>query len=184
MGKTAAGAIWLDPTRTSPHDFFQYWVNIDDSDVERFLALFTFLPMEEVRRLGALAGADLREAKQVLAYEVTSLVHGEAAAQNARQASAVLFGGSSDEAAIPTTTIIVNSTEVITVLDLLVMCGLSESRSAGRRLISQGGVMLAGARGGDPELAVTEDTFREGTVLLRAGKKRFHRFVLAPKVPN
>ncbi len=146
MGKTAKGAVWLSASRTSPYEFYQYWINTDDRDVERFLAYFTFLPMHEVRRLGGLKDSALREAKEVLAYEVTKLAHGEVEAKKAREASRAGFGGEeAGLAAIPTTVIDLRLlTQGIPVIDLFIEAGLTNSKGASRRLIQQGGAYING----------------------------------------
>jgi tyrosyl-tRNA synthetase len=180
MGKTAGGAVWLDAAKTSPYEFYQYWVNVDDRDVERFLAFFTLLPMEEVRRLGALQGAALNEAKQVLAYEATRLCHGEAAAREARETSRAAFGTQGgDVSAMPTST--VGRDELargLAVVDLLHRSGLAESRNAARRLIQQGGAYVNGKVVTDVNTVVNEADVDNGALLLRAGKKKFHRVVV------
>jgi len=176
MGKTAQGAVWLSAERTSPYEFYQYWINSDDRDVERFLAYFTFLPMDEVRGLGALQDAALREAKETLAYEATRLAHGVEAADNARTASQAAFGGAGDMSAVPSTTI--ESARLaagIPVLDLLVATGLAESKGAGRRLIAQGGAYINGVAVADSEFVVNESSLDEAAILLRTGKKKYHR---------
>ena len=180
MGKTAQGAIWLDAARTSPYDFYQYWINTDDRDVKRFLALFTFLPMDEVTRLGAAAGAELNASKEVLAFEATSLCHGAAAANEARAAAHAAFGGGGDLSAMPSTT--VDSARLaagISVLDLFVECGLTASKGEARRLVQQGGAYVN-------DTVVTEDArkvnaadMQDGTIMLRAGKKKYHRVISA-----
>jgi len=184
MGKTEQGAIYLAAERTSPYDFYQFWINTEDADVGRFLAIFTFLPMEQVRELGALVGAESRRAKEILAYEVTRLVHGERAAEEARVASRALFGpgrptGAAAEA-IPTTAIPFARLEAgIPVTELLAEVGLTRSRSDARRLIEQGGVYIDEQRVDDVDTVVTTAALKEGSILLRAGKKRYHRVVPA-----
>jgi tyrosyl-tRNA synthetase len=180
MGKTERGAVWLDPELTSPYEFYQYWVNVDDRDVGRFLALFTFLPMEEVRALGQLEGAEIRRAKEVLAYETTALTHGPDAAAQARSASRALFSGDAESAeAAPATQRDRASFETgIPVLDLLVETGLAASKGAARKLILQGGAYLNGNRIHSENVLVTLDDLNSGSVLLRAGKKRYHRVLL------
>ena len=184
MGKTAQGAIWLDAARTTPYDFYQYWINTDDRDVQRFLALFTFLPMEEVTRLGSAAGADLNASKEVLAFEATSLCHGAAAANEARAAARAAFGvkagGGGDLSAMPSTTVDgARLAAGISVLDLFVECGLTASKGEARRLVQQGGAYVNDA-------VVTEDTrkvgaadAKDGAIMLRAGKKKYHRVISA-----
>lgn len=181
MGKTEKGAIWLDPNRTSPYEYYQFWINTDDRDVERFLSLFTFLPMEEVREYGKLKGAEIRKAKEVLAFEATKIVHGEEEAEKARDASRVLFSEmEAREEAIPTTFIEVRKIkEGIPIFKLFEMAGLSKSSSEARRLILQGGGYLNKKRIEQFDQMITLNNFDErGEILLRAGKKKFHRFKL------
>jgi tyrosyl-tRNA synthetase len=181
MGKTAAGAVWLDPERTSPYDFYQYWINTADADVERFLALFTYLPMDEVRRLGAKEGADLREAKEILAYEATRLSHGAEEADKARAASRAAFGAL-DEAGmtnLPTTEIEgVKVAEGISAVDLIVAAGLRTSRNEARRLIQGGGFRINDRRVDDVEAVIGAEDFPDDSALLRAGKKSVHRVLV------
>ena len=180
MGKTAAGAIWLDAARTSPYDFYQYWINTDDRDVRKFLALFTFLPMDEVERLGAAEGAELNAAKQVLAYEATKLCHGEAAAEEARSAAKAAFGGGGDLSAMPSTPFALARLEAgIAVLDLFVETGLTPSKGEARRLVQQGGAYVNDIVVGDAQARVTAADVTDGAVLLRAGKKKYHRVLVA-----
>jgi tyrosyl-tRNA synthetase len=180
MGKTAQGAIWLDPELTAPYEYYQYWINTDDRDVERFLALFTFLPLEEINRYGQLTGADLREAKEVLAFEATKITHGEAEAKKAREASRTAFGneeGSLD--AMPTTTLQKGRLKQgITACELFVETELCTSKADAKRLISQGGAYVNGRRLQGIDEVITEGHLREGDIILRAGKKRYHRVVL------
>jgi tyrosyl-tRNA synthetase len=177
MGKTAAGAVWLDTARTSPYEFYQYWINVDDRDVARFLAYFTFLPMDQVRELGRREGAALNEAKQVLAFETTRLCHGEAAAAEARQTSRAAFSHQGDAvSAMPTS--VVSHAELqkgMPIVDLLVRTGLVESRNAARRLIQQGGAYVNGKAVTDVNAAVANADLQNDALLLRAGKKKFHR---------
>ena len=181
MGKTAQGAVWLSAERTSPYEFYQYWINTDDRDVARFLAYFTMLPMDEVRRLGQLQGQTLNEAKKILAYEATKLCHGQAEADKARQTTAGVFGAQSgdDLSAMPTTTV-PRATLVagIPVLDLLLQAGLVDSKKEARRLIQQGGAYLNGQPITQVDLLVREDAVSDNGILLRHGKKKFHRIVV------
>ena len=178
MGKTAAGAVWLDAARTSPYDFYQYWINTDDRDVRKFLALFTFLPMPEVETLGAAQGAELNAAKEVLAYEATRLCHGAAAADEARQAAKAAFGGGGDLSSLPSTTLpLARLQEGIALLDLFVETGLTASKGDARRLVQQGGAYVNDAVIGDAQAKVTAADLKDGAVLLRAGKKKYHRVV-------
>jgi len=179
MGKTAAGAIWLDAERTSPYDFYQYWINTDDRDVRKFLALFTFLPMDEVERLGAVQGAELNASKEVLAYEATKLCHGQAAADEARTAAKAAFGGGGDVSAMPSTKVEGARLEAgIALLDLFVETGLTPSKGEARRLVQQGGAYVNDVMIGDMQAKVTMDDLMDGAVLLRAGKKKYHRVVV------
>jgi len=179
MGKTAAGAIWLDAELTSPYEFYQFWINVDDRDVQRFLKYYTFLPLEEISRLSALQGAELRQAKEVLAFEVTKLTHGENEARRARDAAHALFEGTGELAGVPETAIPqVRLAAGVPVVDLLVETGLAASKSAARRLIQQGGASLNGSRLAHLEAVVTSADLHDGTLLLRAGKKHYHRVVV------
>jgi tyrosyl-tRNA synthetase len=178
MGKTAAGAVWLDPELLSPYEYYQYWINTEDADVERFLALFTFLPMERVRELGSLAGADLRQAKEVLAFEATKILHGEEAARKAQEASHKLFGRGVVTDALPTTAIDASELEGgIATPELFQRVGLCRSRSEARRLIQQGGAYVNDEPVGSVDDLVTAEHLDAGAILLRAGKKRYHRIV-------
>jgi tyrosyl-tRNA synthetase len=175
MGKTESGAVWLDPEKTSPYDFYQYWRNVDDRDVEKCLALLTFLPMEEVRRLGSLEGSEINKAKEVLAFEVTRTVHGEEEAAKAQAAARALFSSGSDLESAPTTEI--PRTEMqngINILDLLMKVGLTASRGEGRRLVQQGGLYMGEDRVDNIDLVVTGKDFSDGTLMLRKGKKVYH----------
>jgi tyrosyl-tRNA synthetase len=180
MGKTAGGAVWLDPARTSPYEFYQYWINVDDRDVARFLAYFTFVPMEQVRQLGSKEGAALNEAKEVLAYEATRLCHGQAAADEARQTSRAAFGrGGDDVSAMPSSTI--SQSELargIALVDLLHRTGLAESRNAARRLIQQGGAYVNNNAVTDVNATLREGDQENGALLLRAGRKKYHRVLI------
>ena len=179
MGKTAAGAIWLDPELLSPYEFYQFWINIEDADVERFLAMFTFLPMERVHDLSRLEGAEIRQAKGVLAFEVTRLIHGEEAAQEAREASRKLFGQGVVTDAVPTTKLDAGELDAgIPAPDLFQQVGLCRSRSEARRLIEQGGAYVNDEPVGSVDDLVTVSHLSDGAILLRAGKKRYHRVVL------
>ena len=180
MGKTAAGAIWLDPELLSPYEYYQYWINNEDADVERFLALFTFLPMEQVRELGRLSGADIRQAKELLAFETTKILHGEAAAGEARDTSRKLFGGGVVTDAVPTTEFEAAELQAgISAPEVFQRVGLARSRSEARRLIQQGGAYINGEPVGSVDDLVTAEHLVDGSILLRAGKKRYHRVVLA-----
>jgi tyrosyl-tRNA synthetase len=181
MGKTETGAVWLDSDRTSPYEFYQYWVNTEDADVGRFLRLFTFLPEEEIRRLEALAGAELRAAKEILAFEVTRLRDGEAAAREAQASARALFGGTEGSLdAVPTTAIPAERLAPgVEVVELLQTCGLAPSKAAARRLIEQGGAYLGDRRVESPDQRLVREDLGTDGLLLRAGKKRYHRIVAA-----
>jgi len=179
MGKTAAGAIWLDAELTSPYEFYQFWINVDDRDVQRFLKYYTCLPVEEISRLSALQGAELRQAKEVLAFEVTKLTHGEDEAHQARDAARALFEGTGELTGVPETAMPqVRLAAGVPVVDLLVETGLAVSKSAARRLIQQGGASLNGTRLAHLEAVVTSADLHDGALLLRAGKKHYHRVVV------
>lgn len=179
MGKTEAGTVWLDAEKTSPYDFYQYLRNIDDADVENTLGLLTFLPMEEVRRLGALEGAEINQAKEVLAFEVTKFVHGEEEAEKARSAARAVFGGGGVDENMPTTTLPKEDfAEGMDILTLLTELGLASSRSEGRRLVQQGGVRVADERVESIERTITLADFSDDELVVRKGKKVYHRVVL------
>ncbi|MDO4766253.1 MAG: tyrosine--tRNA ligase [Eubacteriales bacterium] len=179
MGKTAKGALWLDPNKTSPYEFFQYWRNIEDVKVEECLALLTFLPMDEVRRLGALEGAEINKAKEVLAFEVTKIVHGEEEANKAMEAARSLFGGAANSANIPTLEVKKADFESgVELLQLLVDTGLAPTKSEARRNVEQGGVKLGEEKVEDVKRLVTLSDFADGKLLIQKGKKKFHQIVL------
>ena len=179
MGKTQAGAVWLDAEKTSPFDFYQYWRNVDDADVEKCLSLLTFLPMDEVRRLGSLEGAEINQAKEILAYEVTKLVHGEEEAKKAHAAAKALFGDGAMTDNIPFTEIShADLAQGMDILTLLNKAGLISSKSEGRRLINQGGISIEGKKVEDPQMTITEKLFQNGTLMLRKGKKVYHQIRL------
>lgn len=177
MGKTVGGALWLDPEKTSPFDFYQYWRNVDDADVEKCLALLTFIPMDEVRRLGALEGSEINKAKEILAYEVTKLIHGEEEAKKAQEAARALFAGGVNMDNVPTVTI---SKEKLgtDLLTILAEEKIVPSKAEGRRLIQQGGLSLNGEKVTDLKKALTEEDFEDGSALVKRGKKNFHKIEL------
>ncbi|NMB28143.1 MAG: tyrosine--tRNA ligase [Tissierellia bacterium] len=176
MGKTEAGTIWLDPEKTSPYEFYQYLRNSDDRDVEKFLSLLTFLPMEEVKRLGSLEGAEINKAKEVLAFEVTKMVHGEEEATKAQNAARALFKGTKDEGSIPFTEFEKSIFEEgIGILNLLKDVELTKSNSEGRRLIEQGGITIDEKKVEDINKTITLDDFKDGKILIRKGKKVYHQ---------
>lgn len=181
MGKTESGALWLDAAKTSPYDFYQYWRNIDDADVENCLALLTFLPMDEVRRLGALQDAAINEAKARLAYEVTKLVHGEAEAEKAQAAAQALFAPQTgaNAAELPGTELpAADLANGLDILALLSKCGLIKSNGEGRRLIADGGVYLNNERVAEHTRLISEADFTDGRLLLRKGKKVYHQVII------
>ncbi len=174
MGKTEGGAVWLDSEKLSPYDFYQYWINTTDADVERFLGLYTYLPMDEVRRLGKLEGADIREAKRVLAYECTKITHGEAEAEKAKKASEEAFGGNVMNANIPTKDIEMSKIESgLDILELFIESGLASSKGEVRRLIKQGGAYLNDDRVNDPNMSVDKSQLKDNSLILRSGKKKY-----------
>jgi tyrosyl-tRNA synthetase len=177
MGKTEKGALWLDAEKTSPYTFYQYWRNIDDADVEKCLALLTFMPMDEVRRLGALKDKEINIAKKTLAFEVTKLIHGLEEAEKAQQAAEALFDGSGALDNAPTVSI---TSDMIGTkfLDVLTITGIVPSKSEGRRLIQQGGLSIRDAKVTDFDLLLTEDLFENNSLLIRRGKKNYHRIVV------
>ncbi|MDI3480969.1 MAG: tyrosyl-tRNA synthetase [Tepidanaerobacteraceae bacterium] len=176
MGKTEAGAIWLDPEKTSPYDFYQYWRNVDDKDVVKCLSLLTFLPMEEVRRLGSLEGAQINRAKEILAFELTKMIHGEDEAKKAKAAAQALFSSGSDITSAPTT--IINERDIrggIGILDILLLTGLAPSKSEGRRLIQQGGIYVKEKRVDSIDFRIYEQDFDDSkNLIIRKGKKIYH----------
>ncbi len=179
MGKTMKGAVWLDPAKTSPYEFYQYWRNIEDVKVEECLGLLTFLPMEEVRRLGALKDAQINQAKEVLAFEITKIVHGEEEAVKAQEAAKALFGGGKKSEDIPTTSYpVAKFEEGIDLITLMCDAKLASSRSDARRTISQGGVTVNDVKIDDFDKVLTSNDFdADGALLVRKGKKAYHRFI-------
>jgi tyrosyl-tRNA synthetase len=176
MGKSAEGAVWLDEALLSPYDFYQYWINCDDRDVEKFLKLFTFLPLAEIERLAALEGAEIRSAKQTLAYEATTISHGRGAAEEAQRASEALFGGGRELEGVPTTEISARALEQgISLPTILAEVGLTRSRGEARRLIEQGGVYVNDERIAEVEAVIDGSDITVDGILLRVGKKRYHR---------
>ena len=179
MGKTEAGALWLDAEKTTPYNFYQYWRNVDDKDVEKCLALLTFLPMDEVRRLGALEGAELNEAKKVLAFEVTKLVHGEEAAVQAEAAAKALFTGGPAGGDIPTLTLSAQElSEDARISTMLVRSGLCKSQSDARKQIEQNAVSGGSEKIADVTAVLTAEQLSGDGVLIRKGKKGFCRVIL------
>ncbi len=179
MGKTQKGAVWLDPEKTSPYEFYQYWRNVDDSDVIKCMKLLTFLPLEEIAEYEKFEGAELNKAKDVLAFELTKLVHGEEEAQKAREASLALFAGGADNSNMPCT-VIEESDFVegsVAVLDMMLKAGMIKSKGEGRRLIQQGGVTLNDEKVTDVYAALAKADF-DNDVIIKKGKKVFRKFSL------
>jgi len=176
MGKTAGGAVWLDPNKTSPFDFYQYWRNVDDADVINFIKKLTFLSLEEIEPMEAWEGAKLNEAKELLAFEMTKLVHSEEDAKKAQEASKALFAGGADDSNMPTTEIDPTKLTdgVINVTDLMLECDLVPSRSEVRRLVQQGGLTISDKKVDDLNLTISLDDLKEG-VIIKKGKKKFHK---------
>ena len=180
MGKTAKGAVWLDPNKTSPYDFYQYWRNVEDADVMKCIRMLTFLPLEQINEMDGWKDAKINDAKEILAFELTKLVHGEEEAVKAQSAAKALFVGGGDDANMPTTEIPADKLMDgrIGFLNLMVLCGLAPSNKQARQLVQQGGVLVDGEKMDDPTFAVTEEMLKAG-VKIRKGKKVFHKAVLA-----
>ena len=180
MGKTAKGAVWLDPNKTSPFEFFQYWRNVGDADVLKCIRMLTFLPLEEIDKMDKWEGSQLNEAKEILAYELTKLVHGEEEAEKAKAASRALFAGDGDTEHMPTTELTNDDFGggAIDVLTLLVKCGLAASKGEARRLVQQGGVTVNDAKVDAIETTFGCEQFTGEGVIIKKGKKVFHRAVL------
>ena len=179
MGKTANGAVWLDPNKTSPFEFYQYWRNVGDQDVLKCIRMLTFLPLEEIDAMSDWEGAKLNEAKDILAFELTKLVHGEAEAEKARTASKALFAGGGDDTHMPTTQLTADQLTdgSFNIMDLLVVCKLASSKSEARRLVQQGGVFVNNEKVAGIERQITEAELKE-SVRIRKGKKTFHKVCL------
>ena len=178
MGKTEKGALWLDPEKTSPYDFYQYWRNVGDNDVENCLSLLTFLPMDEVRRLGALKDAEINTAKKVLAFEVTKLVHGEEEALKAQQAAEALFGGGGNMENVPTIEI-TEADKTAKIIDVLTAAKVFSSKREARQMVAQGGLYVQDNAVTDPEAFLSADMFdAEQSLLIRKGKKKYFRLVV------
>ena len=179
MGKTAGNAVWLDPNKTSPFEFYQYWRNVGDADVMKCIRMLTFLPIEEIDEMDKWDDSRINEKKDILAYELTALVHGNEEADKAREVSKSLFSGGGDDANMPTTEIAASEIpdDGITIVDLMMKCGLCASKGDARRLIQQGGVQANGGKVADPNMKFTADALSEG-VKIRKGKKVFHKAVI------
>ena len=180
MGKTQAGAVWLDPEKTSPYDFYQYWRNVDDADVLKCLRMLTDLPLEQIDEMDKWEGAQLNQAKEILAFELTKLVHSEEEAQKAQDAARALFSQGGDRSNMPTTALAAGDLTdgAVGVLDLMLKCGLVPSKKEARRLIEQGGVELDGVKVTDVAASVTAEQLSGEGVTIKKGKKVFHRAVL------
>jgi tyrosyl-tRNA synthetase len=179
MGKTEKGALWLDPEKTSPYDFYQYWRNIDDADVIKCLKLLTFLPMDEIAKLAELKDQQINEAKKVLAYEVTKLVHGQEEADKARQLTEALFGGGGSTSSLPTTELTADELAGgLNILDLLLKTGLVPSKGEGRRLVQQGGIYIGEEPVSSIDFVFTADLLENGERIIKKGKKTYHKIVL------
>ena len=179
MGKTEKGALWLDPEKTTPYEFYQYWRNVDDADVEKCLGLLTFLPMDEVRRLGALEGSEINEAKKVLAFEVTKLVHGEEEATKAAHAASALFGGGAMGGSVPTTEFTAEQLAADGRLTtILTAVGIAKSNSAARKLVEQNAVSINDAKVTDVNYALRAEDIPADGLMIRSGKKNYHRILL------
>ena len=180
MGKTASGAVWLDPNKTSPFDFYQYWRNVGDADVLKCIRMLTFLPLEEINKMDAWEGSQLNTAKEILAYELTKLVHGEEEANSAQEASRALFGGGASSENMPTTALTAAdfTDDSIGLLDLMVKCGLAASKGEARRLVDQGGVAINGEKVTDNKLALTKAAIAAEEHIIKKGKKVFHKVIV------
>ena len=180
MGKTANGAVWLDPNKTTPFEFYQYWRNVDDADVMKCIRMLTFIPMDEIRAMDKWDDSRINEKKEILAFELTALVHGKDEADKARATSRSLFSGAGDDENMPTTALTADKLTdgSIGILDLMVACALATSKGEARRLVQQGGVTLDGEKVTDIALTVSAEQLKAG-VKLRKGKKVFHRATLA-----
>lgn len=177
MGKTEKGAVWLDPEKTSPYEFYQYWRNVDDADVIKCMKLLTFLPLEEIAKYEKLEGAEINKAKEVLAFELTKLVHDEEEAVKAQTAAKALFAGGADNSNMPSTTLTDDdfTDGVVSVLDMMIKSGIAKSKGEGRRLIQQGGVAVNDEKVTDVNMTLSASDF-DSEVILRKGKKVFHKF--------
>lgn len=177
MGKTAKGALWLDPEKTSPYEFYQYWRNVDDADVEKCLSLLTFISMDEVKRLSALEGAEINEAKKILAFEITKMIHGEEEALKAKTAAEALFGEGQDMSNVPSVEI-EESALGTGLVDFLVEKGILKTKSEGRRLVQQNGLNVGDSKVTDFAMPITKELFTDGEFLVKIGKKKYHKVVL------
>ena len=179
MGKTQSGAVWLDPNKTTPFEFFQYWRNVSDADVLKCIRMLTFLPLEEIDKMESWEGAQLNEAKEILAFELTKLVHGEEEATKAKEASHALFAGGANNANMPTVTVTAEDFPdgELDIISVLVKAGLCDSRGDGRRNIQQGGVSVADEKVTDISTKYTLDDFKGEGLIIRRGKKKFAKVI-------
>ena len=177
MGKTQSGAVWLSAEKTSPYDFYQYWRNVDDADVIKCLKMLTFLPLEQIDELAKLEGSDINKAKEILAYELTEMIHGKEEADKAQEAARALFGSKQNTDNMPSTALTADdfADGEIAILDLLSKCGLIPSKKEGRRLIEQGGISVDDEKITDVYAKVPETAFDKGHVIIKKGKKTFHK---------
>lgn len=176
MGKTQSGAVWLSAEKTSPYDFYQYWRNVDDSDVIKCLKMLTFLPLEEIAVLEKLEGAEINKAKEVLAYEVTKLIHGEEEATKAQTTARAVFGAGATDENMPSTDITSDEiNEGVQILDLLLKCGLISSKGEGRRLVQQNGIAVNDSKVSDMFMPITADLFINNELVIKKGKKVYHK---------
>ena len=180
MGKTAGNAVWLDPNKTSPFEFYQYWRNVADSDVLKCIRMLTFLPIEEIQAMDSWEGSQLNKAKEILAYELTKLVHGEEEAKKADEAAKALFGGGSNTDNMPTTALIdADFTDgAVSLIDVLIKTGIIKSRGEGRRLIEQGGVSVDDVKAKSFTDVISLSDFEKGYVIIKKGKKIFHKITV------
>ena len=178
MGKTAGNAVWLDPNKTSPFEFYQYWRNVDDADVMKCIRMLTFLPLEQIDEMDAWQGEQLNRAKEILAFELTKMVHGEQAASSAQATAKSLFGGVADAENMPATTLRAGELpqQGLGILDALVACGLAASKGEARRLIQQGGISLDGEKAADPTAVLAAGMLEKG-IVIKKGKKVYHKLI-------
>ena len=180
MGKTAGNAVWLDPNKTSPFDFYQYWRNVGDADVMKCIKMLTFIPIEEIAEMEKWDDSRINEKKEILAYELTSLVHGEEEANKAQASARALFSGAGDIEHMPTTTLSDDdfTDGAIGILDLLLKGKMAPSRSEAKRLVMQGGVLIGDEKVDNFSLTIAKDKFSGDGVIIKKGKKIFHRFTV------
>ena len=177
MGKTASGAVWLDPEKTSPFDFFQYWRNVDDADVINCMKILTFIPIEQIEEMEKWDNSRINELKEILAFELTKMVHGEEEANKAKAAAKALFSGEGDDLNMPTTELSDVNPDGENILNLLVLAGLTASKGEGRRLVEQGGLSVNGEKVTNPNLLISAAQLKEG-IKVKKGKKVFHKIIL------